>query len=100
MDTTQEQDQEGGRVFSTRDIYLATTLVTLKFHLLSIDLQIEGTKSLPIGYFKFEETPDLKKTKIAYNQGEILVEPRIFVNNLRALKADVINMIQNPNNLE
>lgn len=92
------QDQNESKLFSTRDIYLAATLITLKFQLLSTDLQIEGVKARPIGYFKFEDTPELKKSKADYNQGNILVEPRMYMNNLQSLKADVVNMAQNPNN--
>lgn len=84
-------------IFATRDLYLAATLITLKFPLLSIDGQFEGIKPKPIGYFNFEETPDLIKTKSLYNQGMIQLEPRTFVQNMQMLKAEVTNMFQNPN---
>ena len=86
-------------VFSTRDLYLASTLVTMKFPIVRIDMQIEGVKPRAIGYFNFNETPELLATRSQYNQGMILVEPRMYINNLQSLKAEVINMQQNPNNI-
>jgi hypothetical protein len=83
--------------FSTRDLYLASTLVTLHFPLLGIDYQVEGIKPKPIGYFKFEETPELLETRSKYNQSLLLVEPKLFISNLQSLKAEVVNMFQNPN---
>jgi hypothetical protein len=85
-------------VFSTRDLYLASTLVTLKFPVIRIDFQIEGIKPRGIGYFNFDETPELLVARSQYNQGMVLVEPRMYINNLQSLKAEVINMQQNPNN--
>jgi hypothetical protein len=83
--------------FMTRDLYLASTLVTLHFPLLGIDYQIEGVKPKPIGYFKFEDTPQLHETRNDYNQSLLLVEPKQFISNLQSLKAEVVNMFQNPN---
>lgn len=84
-------------VFSTRDIYLAATLVTLRFEMLNIDYQVEGLKPRPIGYFNFTETPLLRDARSKYNQGLVQVEPRMFMNNLQSLKSEVVNMFQNPN---
>lgn len=80
-------------MFSTRDLPLAATLVTLKFFMIGIDLQLEGQKNQPVGYFKFEESDALREAKQKYNQGMIAVEPKLFVTNLHALKADVVNQI-------
>ena len=85
--------------FSTRDLYLAATLVTLKFPITRIDMQIEGIKPRAIGYFNFDETPELRATRSQYNQGMLLVEPRMYVNNLQSLKSEVVNMQQNPNSV-
>jgi len=82
--------------FSTRDLYLAATLVTLRFLMLRIDIQIEGNKSKAIGYFNFEDTQELRDARIKYNQGMIEVEPRMFVNNMQSLKSEVVNLQQNP----
>jgi hypothetical protein len=84
------------KVFSTRDIYLAATLVTLKFYLLGTDFMIEGDKNRPIGYFKFEDTPEIQEIKNKYTQGILLVEPKTFVTNLKSLKSEVSNTQDNP----
>ena len=84
-------------IFSTRDLYLASTLVTLHFPLLGIDYQVEVIRPKPIGYFKFENTPELHEVRSKYNQAMLLVEPKMFINNLQSLKAEVVNMFQNPN---
>lgn len=83
-------------IFSTRDLYLAATLVTLKYFLTGIDYQIEGSKNQPIGYFKFEDSPELKETKSRYTQGLLSVEPKTFVTNLNSLKSEIVNMYKNP----
>lgn len=82
--------------FSTRDLYLASTLVTLGHKMLGLDIQIEGIKVRAIGYFKFEDSSKLQEDKNNYTQGRVLVEPRLFVQNLQSLKSEVINMQNNP----
>jgi hypothetical protein len=89
-------DQKERQPFMTRDLYLASTLVTLHFPLLGIDYQIEGIKPKPIGYFKFEDTPQLHSTRNDYNQSLLLVEPKLFISNLQSLKSEVVNMFENP----
>ena len=84
--------------FSTRDLYLATTLVTMKFRISNVDYQIEGNKKQPIGYFGFDKTKELNEIVDKYWQGEIKVEPREFVTNLWSLKSMVMNEYKNPNN--
>ena len=88
---------ETNNIFSTRDLYLASTLVTLRFPLVGIDYQVEGLKSKPIGYFNFEETKELLDARSQYNQSLLSVEPKLFISNLQSLKAEVVNMFQNPN---
>lgn len=83
-------------IFSTRDLTEAATLVTLKFPLIGIDYQIEGTKSNPIGYFKFEQSERLREARQKYMQQQISVEPKLFMTNIHALKADVTNAFRNP----
>ena len=84
------------KIFSTRDIYLASTLVSLKFFLTGIDYQIEGNKNMPIGYFKFENTPEIRLAKSKFVQGLLLVEPKLFVTNLKSLKSEIVNIYKNP----
>ena len=100
-----EKNTEGAEVkeeklFSTRDLYLASALQTMKFPVLRIDMQIEGIKPRAIGYFNFEETEELRNARREYNQGEVTVEPRMYINNLQSLKAEVVNMQQNPMNTQ
>lgn len=82
--------------FSTRDLYLAAVLVTLKFPLQGTDFSIEGERSLPIGYFKFLNSSALQEAKQKYSQGLISVEPRMFVTNMRSLKAEIANVFRSP----
>ena len=39
------------KLFTTRDLYLASTLVTLKFFMVKIEYMIEGTKNQAVGWF-------------------------------------------------
>mgnify|MGYP001572234455 CR=1 FL=1 len=82
--------------FSTRDLYLAATLITLKFPLLSTDFQVEGVRQKPVGYFQFENTVNLRDAKQKYISGLLMVEPKSFVNSMHSLKAEVVNFFQNP----
>lgn len=87
---------EQNEIFSTRDLYLAAALVSLKFFLTGVDFQIHGSRNQPVGYFKFENTPEIQEAKNQYNQGLLLIEPKLFVTNLKSLKSEVINMNNNP----
>lgn len=82
--------------FSTRDLYLSATLVTLKFEMTGIDYVLEGNRNLPIGYFIFKDTPELQEVKSKYNQGILLIEPKVFITNLKSLKSEIVNMYNNP----
>lgn len=86
------------QLFSTRDIYLASTLITLKFYMISIDYQIEGDRNRPVGYFSFEDTAALKDAVQKYMQGLLSVEPKTFITNLHSLKSSVTNTYNNPHN--
>lgn len=83
-------------IFSTSDLPLASTLVTLKFFMIGLDVQIEGVKNRPIGYFKFEDTPELRKAEQKFSQSLLYVEPNAFTTNMRSLKSRVMNAIQSP----
>jgi hypothetical protein len=90
------QKETEPKIFSTRDLYLSSTLVTLRFPLIGIDMQIEGIKPRAIGYFKFEDTEELREARSSYNQSLLSVEPKLFISNLQSLKAEVTNMQMNP----
>ena len=83
-------------LYPTRDLYLASVLVTLKFPVLSIDVQMEGRRQTPVGYFTFERTQDLINAESRYMRDELLVEPKLFVSNMKNLKAQVINAANSP----
>lgn len=83
-------------VFSTRDLGLAATLVTLKFQLAGTDFQYEGSKREPIGYFRFANTQTLKEARQKYLQSLLQVEPQLLISNIRALKGEVQNYARNP----
>lgn len=85
------------KTYSIRDLALATTLVTLKFKIINITYQIEGMKNYPVGYFEFEDTDLLQKTIRAYNDGDLAVEPREFITNMRTLKSHVTGYYKGPN---
>ena len=84
------------QIFSTRDLYLAATLVTLRFYMIGIDYMQEGSKNQPIGFFKFEDSVLLQEARQKYTQSLLSVEPKAFVTNMHALKAEVINVQNNP----
>ena len=89
--------ENNNTIFSTRDLYLAAVLVTLKFPIQGVDYSIEGEKALPVGYFQFLNSPALREARQKYSQGLISVEPRMFITNMRSLKAEIANVFRNPN---
>ena len=84
------------QIFSTRDLYLAATLVTLRFFMVGIDYMQEGSKNQPVGFFKFEDSALLQEAKQKYTQGLLSVEPKAFVTTMHSLKAEVVNVQNNP----
>lgn len=83
--------------FLTRDIGLATTLVTKGFQVINVTLQWEGgVRHTPVGYFQFEGTPELKKIEKLFWSGSCQVEPKMFLLNLRSLKSQVNGQAKTP----
>jgi len=82
--------------FSTRDLYLASTLLSLKFSLAGLDMQLEGFRNAPVGYFLFQRTPELVEVERKYWSRRIALEPIEFINNLYNLKSEVM---KTPNKL-
>ncbi len=83
-------------VYSTRDLTLAATLMTLKFPMKGIDYQIVGSKNNPVGYFKFEDTTELEEARMKFMQALLSVEPKAFMTNVHSLKAEVVGAFNNP----
>jgi len=84
------------RVFQTRDLYLASTLISLRFEMIGIDYQVEGEGRKPVGYFNFEDTQELRDAQNDYWQGQLAVEPKQFVTNLRSIKSQINNAYKGP----
>lgn len=82
--------------YSTRDLTLAATLVSLGFALQQIDYQIEGDKPNPIGYFLFENSDELQETLRQFWSGQVTVEPKEFINNMKGLKSQIHSYQKNP----
>jgi len=81
-------------LYSTKDIYCAATLITLKFYMLGIDYQIEGDKL--VGYFSFKQSPELETACQKYYQGQLSIEPRQYIYNWKALKSQTENTYKSP----
>ena len=85
------------KTFSTRELYLAATLVTLKFFVTNIDYQIEGEKQRMVGYFEFEDTPELREVEKKFWKGEeMLISPRMLFSEMRGLKSRTTNYYKSP----
>lgn len=67
--------------FSSYDLGLATTLVTLKYELLKLD-KTDPKKVR----FVFKEVKGIEQTMLGYWNGEVLVSALAFFNNLKTLK--------------
>jgi hypothetical protein len=83
-------------IWPTRDISLAGTLLTLKFQLVDITFQIEGGRGQTTGYFNFKDSETLQNAVRSFWKGELAVEPRALMSNIRLLKAQVTNIYKNP----
>lgn len=84
-------------IYSTKDIYLATSFECLGYMVESIDIQFEGIKKQPVGYFNFEKTENLNDSEKEYYGGKLSFEPKAFISTMRGLKGRVENKRNNPN---
>ena len=89
-------NNQDSNTYTTRDLYMAATFVTLKFMVIGISTQFEGKRQQPVGYFTFEKTQDLERAESRYLHGDIVVEPREFITNMKNLKAQVQNGANSP----
>lgn len=94
--TSQPEKKENDEIYSTKDLGLASCLITLKFLMLSIEWQYEGTRGFPVGYFSFKKNPGLMEAIQGYQQDMISVSPRALLANVRMLKAACSNEGKNP----
>ena len=82
------------KIYSTRDLNLASVFITLKFPMESLDFQVEGEKT--VGYMNFKECKEIHEVEKRYWQGQLAVEPRTFILNMRGLKAQLTNYYKGP----
>jgi hypothetical protein len=81
--------------FSSRDIYLASTLVSLGFKVEGTDVEQIGVNPRLISYWKFKDSPELREAKRMYASSELLVEPKLLFSTMQALKAECMNESRN-----
>ena len=89
--TTQEEN-----TYSTRDLNLAATLITLRFELTGVDYQTEGVRPRPVGYFNFEDSKELQKAIKDFWARKLALEPIDFAGNIRGLKAQINTIYKSP----
>lgn len=96
MFNEQLQEREEG-LYSTPDLPLATTLISLKFSLVRTDFQVEGERKNPKGYFCFENTKALQDALVKYMQSKLAIEPKEYETNRKSLLSIVNNTYKSPN---
>jgi len=84
------------KLFTTKDIYLATTLVSLKNFINNIDFQYEGNNRKLVAYFSFSDNDLVRKTVDKYFRRELAIEPNNFIMNLKGLKSQISSVFKNP----
>ena len=80
-----------GETFSTCDIVLASTLLTLKFPVLDYEIEYRGSKTNSTTYFLFEDSARFQDAKMKITNKLVTVEPYTFHSNLRMLKSQIRN---------
>lgn len=91
-------DDSPKKIYSIRDLGLAATLVTLGVRFVGLDFQYEGRRKDPVGYWSFEDSPELRQMEQDFLNGSdrVLVHPRSLIINLRALKSQVVSKERAP----
>ena len=84
--------------FSTRDITLVATLKAIGYNILFVEFQLENGRD--VGYFTFEDSEALQKDVNRFYNGEILVEPKKFMLELKAAKSRVTSYYKKTNTIE
>ena len=84
------------KIFSTKDLLLASCLVTLGFQYDSVTTSYEGQKNRPIGYWNFFDTEELSLARRQFNSGVLRIEPRALWQTLASLKSEVSSLQNNP----
>ena len=84
------------KVFTTRDLYMAASLISLKFFMQGVDYQVEGDKT--VGYFNFEDNEKLREAIHKFRQRMLVIEPNTLFASMRELKSEVTTRYKRPNN--
>ena len=82
--------------YSTRDLHLASTLITMGFFMEGVDYQFEGVRTRPVGYFNFISGNGVEDAAKKYRQGMLQVDPKTLFSNMKSLLAEVNNTYKNP----
>lgn len=86
----------GDKNYVVKDLYLASALLSMKFQIVEMNIQYEGKKHLPIGYFSFENSPELTTAVNMYLNKEMRLEPIEYFTNVRTLKSQVMVNAKSP----
>ena len=89
--------EEENKTYETRELSLAATLITVGFELVGINYQVEGQANRPVGYFLFENNRELGEAIQKFWASKLAVEPKSFMQNLRALRSQVNCEYKSPN---
>lgn len=83
-----KNENESNSLMHTSDLPLIVTLVSLGFHFKSFD---KSNSSRVV--FSFQQTPNLQEVVEKFWQGKLAIEPKMFWNTQRELKAQIRNEI-------
>ena len=89
---------EGKKVFSTRDLHLASALLVQKFDFLGIDIEFLGVRNNPIGFFRYTWTPLLEAEKNRWVLDRVMVPSRSYDAAVRTLKSLVTSAVSDLEN--
>jgi len=94
----------GDKTYIIKDLYLAAALLSIKLPILEMNIQYESKKhyrsgvleSVPIGYFTFENSPELTTAVNMYLNREMRLEPIEYFVNVRSLKSQITTATKSP----
>ena len=89
-------DNKDNEVYSTKDLLTAAAFVMLKFKIQGVDYQIEGYKRRPVGFFKFDNSKELREAEYKLAHRDLAFEPLGFMATYHHLKSWVENSYNNP----
>ena len=80
--------------FTTKDLLLASVLVTLGFPYSGPTISYEGSRGRAVGFWIFKEDENLALARRQYNSGLLRVEPRALWSSLSGLKSEVASVVE------